>query len=217
MLENVKNFFILLLVMGFLIVFSTLNFASEIINVSNSNIEIAGFWMKAISTYPCIEFATSGTNSAWGDSVHHNTFYWSGTTSLVVGSEGSTGDGGSYSLIANNWFIPAGSSNVTTNVVYIGNSAAAGRIVGNVCIVDNTNTLSNVFVANGAMSEVSNNRVAAVDDGVITRAITSTYGLMSGNMLGVAATADVAPAGNTNGAVGNWSGATGGAAANQAQ
>jgi hypothetical protein len=35
MLENVKNFFILLLVMGFLIVFLTLNFASEIINVKD--------------------------------------------------------------------------------------------------------------------------------------------------------------------------------------
>jgi len=193
--------------------------ASEIINVSNSNIEIAGFWMKAISTYACIEFANSGTLSAWANSVHHNTFYWSGTTSLVVGSEGSTGDGGSYSLIANNWFIPAGSSNTTTNVVYLGNSAAAGRIVGNVCIVDNSNTLSNVYVANGAMSEVSNNRACAVaggTTGTITRAVTCTRGLMSGNMLGVGASADVAPSGNTNGAVGNWSGGTGGAAASQA-
>ena len=184
---------------------------ASIIKLTGQNCEIAGLYFKPADTYPAITL----DNGSWGEAIHHNTFYWTGATSYVIAPITDAGDGGSYSTIENNYFMPAGSSNTTTDVIRIENEAAACRVNGNVCIVANSNICSNVIQNKSTMAEVSNNRVGEAG-GTITRAITVNNGLCSGNMIGTSATNDVAPSTNTNGFVGNWSGATGGAAASQA-
>jgi len=184
------------------------------IYLTSQNCEIAGLYFKPATTYPTITYG-NGTSS-FANSVHHNSFWWYGTTAYVVGVESGGNDGGSYGLVWNNYFMPAGSSATTTSVVFFENEAPFVRVSGNVCIVGDSNTLSNVFYVKSSKAEVFGNRCAEAG-GTITRAITVDTGLGAFNFIGTAANYDVAPAGNTNGFVGNFSGATGGAAASQAQ
>jgi len=113
--------------------------ALAIMEITAGGIEVAGLYLKNISTYAHITVPTTSTVSAWGLNIHHNTFVSrSSTTSLPMLD--CNGDGAAYSEISYNWFqsqVTGGS--FTAGVIDVEAAAAKTTVAHNLIqAADNT-------------------------------------------------------------------------------
>lgn len=122
--------------------------AFPIIEISDSAIEIAGFYFK--------NYATKGgliiSDSTYGLNIHHN--YWAmslsgATNEPMLGPliSNSTGDAGAWSTIDNNFFQSQAGANATIAAIIRTNAQATGtRIVNNVIAIGDTNNTATVGI-----------------------------------------------------------------------
>lgn len=145
-----------------------------IMSVDTSGVEIAGFYLKNISTYAHITVPTTATVSAWGLNIHHNTFVGrSSTTSLPMLD--CNGDGAAYSEISHNWFqnqVTGGS--YTNGIIDIEGGAVNTNVIYNIInLCDNTATYG---IRNKAANGLVAYNTICGASGTFTSAITSIAG-----------------------------------------
>jgi hypothetical protein len=182
------------------------------------NTEIAGLFIKGAQNTASI---VSGAN-CYGANIHHNTVWNYGeTTNGTYAIDFYTNGNCLYSRIHHNHLVTVGSATTFGAMIGMAPSSTSGQVCYNEVMVGDGSTLT-VGILNQAYKGMTHgNHVSAIAGGAgatstITRAIVIGGGSANGNFLNCASTEDVSPSGSTEGFVGNWSGATGGAAANQA-
>lgn len=145
-----------------------------IMEITSGGIEVAGFYLKNISTYAHITVPTTGTTSGWGLNIHHNTFVSrSSTTSLPMLD--CNGDGASYSEISHNWFQSQVTGGAFTNgIIDVEDGAAKTTIVHN--LIQLANNTATYGIRNKAVHNLVGYNVLTEDLGTFTSAISSIAG-----------------------------------------
>lgn len=154
--------------------------ATAIIEVSDANIEIAGFYFKPY--IGCNHITLAATSYA--PNIHHNTFVLKWTTSNSAAIQ-CAGDGGAWGQVSHhNWFISqAGDDQTCAVIVSIGASATGARCDYNDFMIGDGNTATSCITNSATKGTANyNNFQLAQADGTITHAITvGTWGSAIGN------------------------------------
>lgn len=124
--------------------------AFPIMVISDSAIEVAGFYLKNYATKGGIIIA----NTSYGMNVHHN--YWAmnldgATNEPMLGPyiSNSTGDAGAWSTYERNFFQSQAGANATIAAIIRFNSQATGvRVVENDLLIGDTNNTATVGIQN---------------------------------------------------------------------
>lgn len=181
--------------------------ATTIFAVSDSAIEIAGFYLKPYTGVGHITLAAT----SYAPNIHHNSFMLKYTTSNT-GSIVGTGDAGAWGGIEHNWFVSqSGDDQTVATIVDIQASATAARVCYNDFMIGDGNTAT-IGVSNAATKGAVNynNFMTAGTDGAFTHCISlGTWGTAIGNRATVAdsvivtgGTASYSLSDNMNGASG---------------
>lgn len=151
--------------------------ALPIIAVSDSAIEIAGFYLKeyygGVQTYGHITLAAT----SYAPNIHHNSFMlkWMATCAgAIVG----TGDAGAWGKIERNWFVSqAGGARTCAAIISIGSSATGAQVNHNQFTIGDTQTAT-VCIQNLAVKGNTNFNIfgesggsGVPDGGTITKCI----------------------------------------------
>jgi hypothetical protein len=185
---------------------------------STINAEIAGFFIKSAQNQPGIKSAAN----CYGANIHHNTVWAYGeTTNGTYGIDFYTLGGCIYARIHHNHCVTVGSSTTFTAMIGMAPSSTSGQVCYNEIMVGDGSTLTAGILNQAYKGVTHGNHISAIAGGAgatstITRGIVIGGGSANNNFINAASTEDVSPSTSTEGFVGNWSGATGGAAANQA-
>ena len=139
--------------------------AFPIMEVSNSAIEIAGFYLK---NYPS-KGGIIISNSSYGLNIHHN--YWamnlnSATNEPMLGPliANTSGDAGAWSTYQSNFFQSQAGASATIAAIIRFNAQATGvRIVENDLLIGDTDNTATVGILNGSVKGITsdNNFYAA--------------------------------------------------------
>ena len=155
------------------------NVATTVFAVSDSSVEIAGFYVKP---YIVVSHATLAATS-YAPNIHHNTFVLKWTSSNEASIIG-TGDAGAWGAIENNWFVSqSGDDKTCAAIVDIKSAATAARVNYNDFMIGDGNTAT-VGIKNAAVKGSCNYNTFAVaaDDGAFTHCVSiSTWGSAIGN------------------------------------
>jgi hypothetical protein len=162
--------------------------ATSIIEISDSSVEIAGFYLKPY--IGCSHITLAATS--YSPNIHHNTFplKW---TSSNLGAIVCSDDGGAWGSVSEyNWFISqAGDDKTCASIVTVGASATGARVCYNDFMIGDGNTAT-VAITNSATKGATNynNFMVAAGDGTITTCISQgAYGVAIGNRACVGADA----------------------------
>jgi hypothetical protein len=184
--------------------------ATAIFAVSDSSIEIAGFYLKPYTDHSSITIAAS----SYGLNIHHNMFVlqWSSSPAEVILC---AGDGGAWGQVAHhNAFYSQGGDDVTcASMITIGSSATGARCDYNDFFLGDGN-VATVAVSNAATkgSVNYNDFMVAGSDGGYTHCIAiGSYGSAIGNHGCVGDGAIITGGVNDVTAVGNQNAVNGGA------
>ena len=143
--------------------------ATSIIEVSDSSIEIAGFYLKPY--IGCSHITLAATS--YSPNIHHNTFVLKWTTTNL-GAIVCSGDGGAWGSVAEyNWFISqAGDDQTCASIISVGASATGARVCYNDFFIGDGNTAT-VGISNAATkgTTIGNNFMVAAGDGTITTCV----------------------------------------------
>jgi hypothetical protein len=165
--------------------------STAIIAVSDSSIEIAGFYLKNINATAAITIA----NGSYAMNIHHNTFPLIWTSGAQTGSIVCSGDGGAWGSIERNWFVSqsGGACTCASGVIQVQAAATACRVKHNEITIGDTQ-IATIGISNAAVkghtdfnifSESGGSGVA--DGGTITNCISiNTSGAAIGNLCAVA-------------------------------
>lgn len=121
--------------------------STAIIAVSDSAIEVAGFYLKPDATTAGVDMSVAAVSYALN--VHHNYFVLKGSVTNGAGIEG-TGDGGAWGNIERNNFITQVSSATFGQVISIGASATGTEVSHNQVSIGNGSTAT-VGIQNSAV------------------------------------------------------------------
>jgi len=147
--------------------------STAIIAVSDSAVEIAGFYLKPYIGQSHITLAAT----SYGLNIHHNTLVLKWTTSNSAAIAG-TDDAGAWGSIERNWFVSqAGNAQTCAAVVSIGASATGARVCHNELTIGDGNTAT-VGIQNLAVKGVTSFNIfsqsggsGVSDGGTITKCI----------------------------------------------
>jgi hypothetical protein len=194
--------------------------ATAIFAISNSAIEIAGFYLKPYIGCSHITIA----NGSYALNIHHNTLVlqWTASNDPAISA---SGDGGAWGKIERNWIISQGGDAQTCAAVIVIGSAATGAQVNRNEITIGDDNIATVGIQNSAVkghtdfnifSEAGGNDVAS--GGTITKCVAvHATGSATGNRCSVAAAQFASGGTAAHSFVDNMDGATGagnGAASN---
>jgi hypothetical protein len=201
------------------------NAAYPIITLSQSSIEIAGFYLKNYAQYSGFYAATSVANvGVYGCNIHHNTFTMRSTTTAAQPMIYFNGDAGAWGSIESNWFITAVSNATYTSIIQIEASATSARVKYNEITIGDGCTAS-IGISNAAVKGVTEGNIicecggsAVGSGGTVTVAVQiAASGNAIGNRCAVAAGQALNGGTAAHSFVDNMDGATGagnGAASN---
>ncbi len=161
--------------------------------VSDSSIEIAGFYLKPYIGKSHITLAAT----SYAPNIHHNTFVlkWTSSNSpAIVG----TGDAGAWGAIENNWFVSqAGNDQTCASIIDIKSAATAARVNYNDFMIGDGNTAT-VGIKNLATKGSCNYNTfaGAANDGAFTHCIqVSQWGSAIGNRSSISADGEIVTGG----------------------
>ena len=135
--------------------------SDEIMTVSDSAVEIAGFYLKNYYTKGGIIIA----NSSYGLAIHNN--YWAmsldgSTNEPMLGPliANTTGDAGAFSTIERNFIQSQSGGSATIAAIIIFNSQATGvRICDNEILIGDTNNTATVGILNSSLKGVTRDNI----------------------------------------------------------
>lgn len=108
------------------------NAAYPVITLSQSAIEIAGFYVKNYAQYAGFNAVQNVANvGVYGCNIHHNQFNMRSTTTSAKPMIDFSGDAGAWGSIESNWFVTAVSNATYTSIIQIGSSATCARVENN--------------------------------------------------------------------------------------
>ena len=160
--------------------------ATDVFAMSDSSIEIAGFYLK---NYQNISHITMAATS-YSPNIHHNTFTMNITSTTAEACIAGTGDAGAWGTgIYNNWFVSyAGTSATIASIITIGSSATAAHIEHNRFTIGDGNTAT-VCITNSAVKGGTNYNLFETGGGTYGGTITHCVSIhASGSAIGNRAT-----------------------------
>ena len=118
-----------------------------VIAVSDSAVEIAGFYMKNYQNHSAITIA----NGSYGLNIHNNTIVMNCTSTTSDPMVAGTGDGGGWGSIERNWIISQSGDDYTiASIITIGAGATGARVCDNEITIGDGATAT-VGISNAAI------------------------------------------------------------------
>jgi len=197
----------------------------DVMTLSQSSIEIAGFYFKNYDLQAGITGATSVAGvGVYGCNIHHNTFAMRSTTVAAEPMINFSGDAGAWGSIENNWMITTVSNATYTSIIKIESSATSARVKNNEITIGDGCTAT-IAISNQAVKGVTSGNIISecggsgvADGGTVTVAVSiHVSGNAIGNRCAVAAGQALSGGTPAHSFVDNMDGATGagnGAASN---
>jgi len=181
----------------------------NVIDVSDTAVEIAGFYFKNYQNHSHIALAAT----SYAPNIHHNTFTMNITSTTAEPVIAGTGDAGAWGSIERNWIISyAGNDATIAKIIDIKSSATSARVCFNEITIGD-GTIATVGISNAATKGMVRGNVfgGAGSDCTWTHCIAiGSYGNAVGNR-GVVATSELITGGEQhNSCSDNMDGTNGG-------
>jgi len=190
--------------------------ATNIIQISDASIEVAGFYLKPYTNVSHITLAAT----SYSPNIHHNSFMLFTSSTTCEPAIAGTGDAGAWGSIERNWFVAQSGNDATiAKIVSIQPSATAARVCFNEFTIGDGLTAT-IALYNGATKGMVRGNIfgGAGADCTYTHCIgIGSYGNAFDNK-GVVADGEIITGGETNAsAVHNWNAGTNGGLVDDAQ